>query len=199
MELQGLIIFAAVWFIVGLLGKAGNKNRRPPTVPRPRPPRPMPPQHGMDPTQQEGSRLELVLGEFQRALENAGEQQRTPAPSRPRYQDLEEGRSVETEPEVISLEGAVSRPGRRRVDQDDEAEQIVARRLKAAAARDAARSPVDHSAFDERIRQQPADHTATRGYTPKQLRDAMIWREILGPPVSLRGEAGQRDTGDAGE
>ena len=187
MELQGLIIFAAVWFIVGLLGKAGKKEQRPPTVPRPRLPRPTPLPQGMDPTQQEGSRLELVLRELQRALENPGEQ-RTP-PSRPRYEEVEEGRSLEVEPEVISLEGAVSRPGRRRVDQDDEAEQIVAGRLKAAAARDAASSPVDHNAFDERIRQQPADHTSTRGYTPKQLRDAIIWREILGPPVSLRGES----------
>jgi len=187
MELQGLIIFAAVWFIVGLLGKAGKKEQRPPTVPRPRP-RPTPLPHGMDPTQQEGSRLELVLRQVQRALEEAAEQPRIPAPSRPRYEEPEEGRSLEVEPEVTSLEGPVSRMGRRLVDQDDEAEQIVAGRLKAAAARDAASSPVDHSAFDERIRQQPADHTATRGYSPKQLRDAMIWREILGPPVSLRDE-----------
>jgi hypothetical protein len=66
-------------------------------------------------------------------------------------------------------------------------EQIAARRITAAAARDTARSPVDHVAFDERIRQQPAEHTAVRTYTAQQLRDAMVWREILGRPVSLRG------------
>jgi hypothetical protein len=188
MELQGIIIFAAVWLIVGLLSKAGKKDQRPPSIPRQRPPRAPPLPLGMDPTQQEGSRLELVLRQVQRALEEAGKQPDLPGPSRPRYEDLEEGRSLEVDPEVISLEGPVSRPVRRRVDQDDEVEQIVAGRLKATAARDAASSPVDHNAFDERIRQQPADHTAARSYTPKQLRDAMIWREILGPPVTLRRE-----------
>jgi hypothetical protein len=188
-ELKGLLLFAAVWFVVGLLGRAGRKNQG--LKPNRQPPsrRPLPQAHGNDPTQQEGSRLELVLREFQRAMENAGEQER-PAQSLPqRYEEIEEGRSLEAEPEVVSLETVVSRPGRRRVDQDDEAEQIEARRIKAAAKRDSARSPVDHAAFDQRIRQQPAEHTAARGYTAKQLRDAIIWREILGPPVSLRRES----------
>ena len=35
---------------------------------------------------------------------------------------------------------------------------------------------------------KPADKTATRGYTLQQLRKAVVWREILGPPVSMRGE-----------
>jgi hypothetical protein len=55
--------------------------------------------------------------------------------------------------------------------------------IKAAAARDTARSPVDHLAFDARIQPQPAEHTAARGYTMQELRDAMVWREILGRPV----------------
>jgi hypothetical protein len=187
MELQGIIIFAVVWFIVGLLSKAGSKNQRPPPIPRQRP-RPTPLPRGLDPTQQEGSRLELVLRQVQRALEEAGQQGSPPVTSRPRYEEVEEGRSLEVEPEVVSLETGVSRPGRRRVDQDDEAEEIESRRIKAAAARDVARSPVDRFDFNASIRQEPAEHTATRGYTTKQLRDAMVWREILGPPVSLRPE-----------
>jgi hypothetical protein len=195
MELQGIIIFAVVWFVVGLLSKAGKKEQRPPPVPRQRP-RPTPLPLGLDPTQQEGSRLELVLRQVQRALEEAGQQGSPPVRSRPSYEEVEEGRSLEEEPEVVSLETGVSRPGRRRVDQDDEAEQFEARRIKAAAARDVARSPIVHTALDDRIQQEPADHTAVRGYTPKQLRDAIVWREILGPPVSLRGERG---SGEAGE
>ncbi|MBA3344021.1 MAG: hypothetical protein H0T44_01770, partial [Gemmatimonadales bacterium] len=40
--------------------------------------------------------------------------------------------------------------------------------------------------FDSRIRQEPADHTAVRRYSAQQMRDAFVWREILGPPVSER-------------
>jgi hypothetical protein len=39
------------------------------------------------------------------------------------------------------------------------------------------------------VRQEVADHTAVqRKYTPEQLRNAVVWREILGPPVAVRGE-----------
>lgn len=187
MEFNGLLVLAAVWFLVSLISRAGRKTQTPPGAPRPQPPRPIPRTLGADPTQQEGSRLERVLRDFQRALEEAEEKARPAEPSWPRYEEVEEGVSLEVEPEVTSLESVAPRPARREVDQDDEAEQIAARRIRAAAARDTARSPVDHVAFDERIRQQPADHTAVRTYTAQQLRDAMVWREILGRPVSLRG------------
>jgi hypothetical protein len=72
------------------------------------------------------------------------------------------------------------------VDQDEGAAEIELRRIQAAAARDHARTRADHVAFDQRIRQEPAEHTATRSYTAQQLRDAVIWREILGRPVSER-------------
>jgi len=72
------------------------------------------------------------------------------------------------------------------VNLDEEAETVIARRLAGAEARSKALSEADHLAFEERIRQQPADHTATRRYTSRQLRDAVVWREILGPPVSFR-------------
>jgi hypothetical protein len=72
------------------------------------------------------------------------------------------------------------------VDQDDEAERVVARRLKAADARLAPRTRADHTAFDARIRPEPADHTAVAPSRAERLRHAVVWREILGPPVSLR-------------
>jgi hypothetical protein len=89
-------------------------------------------------------------------------------------------------PRVESLEKEPRRPTRSRVDQDDEIEQVIARRTSAAAARGGSHTRADHQAFDQRIRQEPADHTATRPLTPQQLRDAVIWREVLGPPVSER-------------
>jgi hypothetical protein len=78
------------------------------------------------------------------------------------------------------------------VDQDEESERVAARRIAAAEANSSSRTRADHRAFDARIRQEPADKTATRAYTARQLRDAVVWREILGPPVSLRGEEEER-------
>ena len=72
------------------------------------------------------------------------------------------------------------------MDQDDEAEQIVARRLQAAEAHGAPRTRADHRAFDERIRQEAADKTAVAASRARRLQQGVIWREILGPPVSLR-------------
>jgi hypothetical protein len=89
-------------------------------------------------------------------------------------------------PEVQSLETDAVRAPRVTVDQDDEAERVVARRLKAVEANQAPRTRTDHAAFDARIRPEPADKTAVTPARTRRLRDAVVWREILGPPVSLR-------------
>jgi hypothetical protein len=102
---------------------------------------------------------------------------------------VEDRRSFDEEPvRVVSLEQEVHRPQRPRVDHDDAAEEVVRRRIEAAQARDRGLTKADHEAFDIRIRQEPADHTAVRRFTPAQLRDAIVWREVLGPPVSEREE-----------
>jgi hypothetical protein len=129
-----------------------------------------------------------MLRELQRALEqgtHTGPLGRPANESLPQEEEFEDRASLEVEPEILSLETEVHRESRQRVDQDDAAEAIVARRISAAAARDKAVTQADHAAFDERIRKEVADKTAVR-YTPQQLRDAIVWREILGPPVSLR-------------
>ena len=188
MDFNGLLVLAAVWFLFNLIS---NARRKSPASPREEPqerlrPRPLP--SAPDVTQQEGTRLELMLGELQRSLDDAqaGRSTRIPLPP---AEEVEEGESLEVEPEVKSLEEVeVRREVRRLVDRDEEVGDIEGRRVKAAAERDSARSTVDHAAFDQRIRQEVADHTAARGYSAQQLRDAIVWREILGPPVSLRGE-----------
>ncbi|MEP6574061.1 MAG: hypothetical protein ABJD11_15265 [Gemmatimonadota bacterium] len=77
------------------------------------------------------------------------------------------------------------------VDQDDIGEQVAERRKREAEARDYALAAEDHSAFDQLVRTESADNTAVKGPTNQQLRDAIVWREILGPPVGLReGEEG---------
>jgi hypothetical protein len=72
------------------------------------------------------------------------------------------------------------------VDQDDQAELVVEQRRQAAEAHQAPRTRVEHQAFDTRIRAEPADKTAVTPRRTQRLRDAIVWREILGPPVSLR-------------
>jgi hypothetical protein len=198
-DFTGLIILGVLWLLLNLMSQGGLKKKKPqeprrtpsPRADRPQVPRRMELPGGRDATQQEGSRLEQMLREFQRALEEAGSPGR-PAPAPTELEEEEERESLEIEPEVVSLETEVSRTERLNISQDDEVEQLVARRISAAASRDQATTRRDHLEFDKRIRQEPADKTATRAYTAQQLRDAMVWREILGPPVGLR-EEGRSD------
>jgi hypothetical protein len=190
MEIGGWVLLAVLWAVVNMMTRRmekppGSQRREPRNRPSPNSP-PFP--QTLDPSQAEGTRLEVMLRELQRALEqgiHTGPLGRPANLPLPENEEFEERTSLEVEPEVLSLETEVRRESRQLVDQDDAAEAIEARRVGAAAARDKAVTQADHSAFDQRIRQEVADKTAVR-YTPQQLRDAIVWREILGPPVSLR-------------
>jgi hypothetical protein len=71
------------------------------------------------------------------------------------------------------------------VDLDDAGAAAAARRIKEAEARNRPHAAVDHRAFDERIRVAEATHEAER-FDPERLKQAIIWREILGPPKALQ-------------
>ena len=210
MDIGPALLIGFGWLVFNAIRKAGSKPPAPPGTPPRRPPaastrppaRPGPrqlpgprprtisPITGADATQREGSRLETLLRELGRTLDQAaGPTGRAPDRSLPSAEEVEERESLEVSPEVQSLETAPRRAARVEVDRDDEAEQVAARRLAAAEAQGKPLTRAEHLAFDARIRQEPADKTATRGYTVRQLRDAVVWREILGPPVSLRGES----------
>ena len=183
MDYGPLLAVGLAWLVVNAIRKTASK---PPGDVRPRAPgvpRPLPPPTGMDATQREGQRLENLLRELGRTLDQAsgpagGATERRLPPGR----NVEDGVS----PEMQSLEIDPRRGERPVVDQDDEAEQVIARRRAAAEANAAPLTQADHAAFESRIRQEPADKTATRAYTAQQLREAVVWREILGPPVSMR-------------
>jgi hypothetical protein len=210
-DLGPALLIGFAWLVINAIRKAGSKPsgtgtspRRPPgtaqgsgtTSARPSirqlpgaRPTPLPPVSGADATQREGGQLEALLRELGRTLEQgSGPVGRAPDRRLPPAEEVEESGSLEVTPEVRSLERDPKRQARVEVDQDDEAERIVAGRMAAAEAQGKPLTKADHRAFDERIRQEAADKTATRGYTTRQLRDAVVWREILGPPVSLRGE-----------
>ena len=189
-----VLILGVLWFIVNVVTGLKKKDQPPPRAPRREPLETG--QSLPDATQSEGSRLERILRQVERAMEEAEAAPTRPAPQLPQRdeqvlyddEDVEERQSLETEPEVVSLEEVVHRPRRQEYTQDEGAERLVEKRISAAALRDTARTRADHIEFDREIRKEPAEHTGTVGYTTKQLREAIVWREILGPPVSERWE-----------
>jgi hypothetical protein len=210
-DLGPALLIGFAWLVLNAIRKAGSKPpgtpRTPPGGPRtqsgspartpsrpgarPLPgarPQALPRVTGADATQREGSRLESLLRELGRTLDQASEGPMGRVPDRPLppAEEVEERESLEVSPEVRTLDTEPRRQPRVEVDLDDEAERVAARRIAAAEAQQRPLTKAEHQAFDARIRQEPADKTATRGYTARQLRDAVVWREILGPPVSLR-------------
>ncbi len=188
MDFGGLLVLGAVWLLFNLLGRARGDAR---ARPRPAPRLPEPRTNAGDPTQHEGSRLEQLLRQLERNLEQAEAGQglpplRLPTPPLPDDEDVEDRESLEEPERVVSLETEVNRPPRVEYSQDSSAEELVRRRIASGQARSGALTKADHKKFDTRIREEPADHTAVRRYTPAQLRNAIVWREILGPPVSER-------------
>ncbi|HEX3233734.1 MAG TPA: hypothetical protein VHR41_06030 [Gemmatimonadales bacterium] len=189
MDNKGLILMGVVWFLFNLFARKKRPPARPTDQPRPTPgtARPLPRPMKIDATQREGSQLELLLRQLGRTLDQAGGPLgRLPDRPIPPAAEQEERESLEVMPVSRSLETDVARSSRVTVDQDDEAERVIARRVADAENRIGGRTKADHLAFDQRIRQQPADKTSTSGYTARKLRQAVVWREILDPPVSLR-------------
>lgn len=73
------------------------------------------------------------------------------------------------------------------VSREDDIEGDVQRRIADAAARNRAWQLADHKAFDIKIRQPaPVRTDATRERARQRLREAIILREVLGPPKGLQ-------------
>ncbi|MGH7498725.1 MAG: hypothetical protein ACREL3_07735 [Gemmatimonadales bacterium] len=157
------IALGFLWFLFNLFGKKkpGNPGPGQPARPPASPRTGLPPSTRLDPTQREGVRLQDLLRKLGSTLD-------------------------ESTTEARSLEEEVRRPQRVEVDTDDQAEAVIARRRAAAEANARPLGRADHIAFDERMRREAADATATHATNIAQLRTAVIWSEILGPPIALR-------------
>jgi hypothetical protein len=208
MDIGTAVTLGFLWLLFSLFSskkkyREGPRPRapqnRPPAdaTPQPQLPLPLSPPSGgrvshADPTRREGFRLESLLKELARTLDqSSGPLGRAPDVRLPSAEESEEGTSLETPVEVESRDVPMVRKERLPVDQDDEAEQIAARRIAAAEARSGPLTKADHFTFDQRIRQEPADHTGTTGFTAAKLRQAVVWKEILGPPLGLRDSSGR--------
>lgn len=206
---SGFVVLAIVYAVMAVIGKikAGSQPRpgQPPVAePKPRPRQERLP--GRQPvgtyaardatamrtvragnTQLEARKLEELLRVLGQNAEQRGQgpMGRRSAPI-PGAEEVEEAQSLEVQARVTDLEALAPRDERRVVDFDDEAEKIVKDRIAAASARNRTLNKADHLAFDERIRRVAADKTAVATASRKHLRDAIVWREILSPPLALR-------------
>jgi hypothetical protein len=126
-----------------------------------------------------GSPEQGPLGRHSRAtLQDAEEVE-----DRTNFDELAASRSEGVQRE--SAEALHRRRERPTVDQDDAAEAVLQRRLKDAEARNRPLSAADHRQFDAQIRATAIPKPAGGGLSNTQLRQAFIWREVLGPPKSL--------------
>ncbi len=131
-----------------------------------------------------------LLAEMRSQLEGARRKQQvearttlpTPVAKSTRTRAAMVKRPLRAEPvDVMSV-----RPPPVQVDYDAEAARLVAARFAAAEAMAKGRSPADHAAFDQRTRLSQSVASAPQPHRLARLRTAVIWQEILGPPVSLR-------------
>lgn len=116
-------------------------------------------------------------------------QQERPSPAPEADSDLfeEETTSLETEPEIRSLEIDLPPKQRPLIDRDEEIEAVVSQRIEAAELRDRPTTAADHQAFDAKIRRKaPQQAPSAEDVRHANLRQAVLWNEILGKPKSLR-------------
>jgi hypothetical protein len=109
---------------------------------------------------------------------------RLPSAEEMEERDSLEGQSLEVEGQLEVLDETRRRP-RVEVDQDEGAEAVIQRRLQEAEARNREFSETDHRKFHQKLNQSSTKAATPRGLTTAQLRQAFVWREILGPPKGL--------------
>jgi hypothetical protein len=109
-------------------------------------------------------------------------------------EDVEDRTSLEDEGQLVqerrlqNVEVFTDRPERVIQNRDEEAEAVVQRRIKSAEARNRPLDSADHASFDQSIRAPVNAAAGPPRLTVQGLRDAFVWREILGPPKSLQDE-----------
>lgn len=197
---SGFIVIAIIYAVLTVVGKINQMKQRQGRPPEParkpavrarvqvRRVEPTPAARRPD-TRGEAERLEQLLRGLGELAGLPGPAERGPLGRRQGTlspaEEVEERETLEVEPVTVSLERPATRSDRARVDQDDDAEQLVQRRIQAAAARNRALTAADHRAFDAQIRGAREPVAASEGGRQAQLRQYVIWAEILGKPKGL--------------
>ena len=199
-----LVIFGLIWFFLSFVQKA-QKAAQKQAGARPRP------DTGGERPEDRPTSLEAVLREIEKVktqhrMDSAPQGRMAAAAAAPRRLEPTPGRfparrnvPAPRKPVVQDERGPLGRMSQVRLsgvtaseggiprveDQDDSAEAIVQARIDAAEARNRAFSEADHESFHERFMQGDAPAGAPARHTNRKLREALIWREILGPPKAL--------------
>jgi hypothetical protein len=192
-ELGPIVGLGLFYFILSLLGKLGKRGEEAGKGgARGRASRPVPQRvPGSAPTT-----LEDLLAEMRGELDRARQKE----PIEPEW-EVEEEEDLYAEPQYQRPEGSPTWNAPVSTDNsswnealelenlDDQATEAAQRRIREAEARNREWQLADHKAFDIKIRAPKVTPTdATRATARLRLREAMILREVLGPPKALQDE-----------
>lgn len=128
------------------------------------------------------------------AQDDRGPMGRAPRTRLPSAEEVEERTSLEDEGRLVeerrlrNVEVFAERPERVIQNRDEEAAAVAARRIRSAEARNRPHEAVDHASFDQSIRKPEQPVAARSRLNVQGLRQALVWREILGPPKALQDE-----------
>ncbi len=176
-----VILVAFVFWLLQVLraGATGRSGRG-----RPVPPATSSGQPGG--TQREGAELEQMLRYLERRL--GGES--GSKPSRPPAQVTVKRPAARVQTKPARLPAPVTVSLEDPVDRAAEVQALERQRLAVADARNRELTDADHAAFEAKIRARDertaSSPAAAPGLTARQLRDAVLWQEILGPPRGLQ-------------
>ncbi len=181
----GIAILVLIWIVGAMFDKKKKEARRrkqqATAEPRPtlaesvltEPPKRLP-----DASQREGSKLEQVLRQLNPEVAALADQ----ALAQRHHQTATEG-----EPETMARQPA--EPFTAAPDDGDDfmakAERAIARRRMTAEEYSRDRTAEDHDTFHQAVRRAPESEAKAPTDAPPTLEQAIIWREIIGPPKAL--------------
>lgn len=193
--MEGLGLLFLLWIVGQILEKVRGR-QQPPTEERL-------PEVALPPTSRRGEPVSAESAEeaWQRELEElfgvpssrGPTGRRAPEPLPP-AEEVEERETLETldsleeEERLISLDERVEeRPAPVVLDRTAATEAVLRGRLAVAERQSRPLTRADHARFDAAIRAVPEPAPKRRERAPRpSLRQALVWKEILDPPLALR-------------
>lgn len=178
MDFGWLLVFVVIWIIFSAIREGSRTVKR---APRRR-------EELRDAFATTSPGLRELLDAIEQAARPAGAPPVRRPEALPREVELDDFTSLESTDAEVVEERAPTRAPRQEVDLDEQSIAIAAKRREHADRLDAPpRAPTSRSTRMP----EPAPADATAVVTPppvNPLRQAVIWREILGAPPSLRGD-----------